>query len=375
MSVSLNELATRFNDRFGQAPTCLVNAPSRINLIGEHIDYCGGHVLPMAIKGGTTVLSAGNGSDLINVYTERFGDRVSLEIRPDHSPGFYGDWRDYVAGVISLLSSSYRLQGTDLYVAQSSGTAGLSTSASFCLALAKTLAPGIDHVALAKICQQVEHEFAGVQCGIMDQMSIAIGDVICLDCQQLDWQDAGSELDDMVFVVMDTGKERTLAGSAYNERVHELSQVADALGERGIGSLVEAPDSAFLPESLRKRLTHVTSEEKRVLEAFQALQHRDWAAFGHLMNDSHASLRDNYEVSCDELDTMVELALDADGVLGARMTGGGFGGCAIALTERRTADDWMPRVASAYEQRTGFKHRLFLAEPSRGLTLTKFPQG
>lgn len=371
----MNGLVSRFQDRFGQAPGILVNAPSRINLIGDHIDYCGGHVLPMAIRGGTTVLSSDNGSDLVNIFTERFDDRVSLEIRPDHSAGFYGDWRDYVAGVISLLSSRYRLQGMDLYVTQSSGSAGLSTSASFCLALAKTLAPRVDHVALAKICQQVEHEYAGVQCGIMDQMSIAIGGVICLDCQNLDWREANSNLDDMVFVVMDSGRERTLAGSAYNDRVHELLQVAHLLGLQCIDSLVTATDSAFLPEYLCNRFTHVTCEDKRVESAYQALQHRDWSAFGHLMNESHASLRDNYEVSCAELDTMVDLALDGPGVVGARMTGGGFGGCAIALSERRTVDDWMPQVAYTYEQRTGLRPRLFLAEPARGLTLTELSQG
>jgi len=371
----MNDLAARFSDRFGLAAEIRVDAPSRINLIGEHIDYCGGHVLPMAIKGGTSVLSAGNGSGLVNVFTERFDDRVSLEIRPDHSPGYYGDWRDYVAGVISLMSSRYQLQGSDLYVTQSAGTAGLSTSASFCLALAKSLSPGVDHVMLAQLCQQVEHEFAGLQCGIMDQMSIAIGGVIYLDCQRLDWQEAGTGLDDMAFVVMDTGKERTLAGSAYNDRVSELSQVADILGLRDIDSLATAHDSDFLPDHLRKRFNHVTSEERRVARAFRAIQDRDWDALGNLMNESHASLRDNYEVSCFELDTMVELALDCDGVAGARMTGGGFGGCAIALSDRRSIDHWMPRVANAYKQRTGFRPRLFMAEPSRGVTLTELYQG
>ncbi|MBO6655755.1 MAG: galactokinase [Pseudomonadales bacterium] len=364
-----NSLKAQFRTVFDRAPSWRVNAPSRINLIGEHIDYCGGRVLPMAIQGGTTVVSAENDSDMIRVYTERFSDRVSLKIRPDHSPGFYGDWRDYVAGVVSCLSrSESRVVGHDLHVTQSAGTAGLSTSASFCLALAKSLSPKSSEVELARICQQVEHEFARVQCGIMDQMSIALGGVIYLDCQALRWQVASSDLDDVVVVVMDTGKARTLAGSAYNERVSELHQVAQSFGAENIDNLVSAPATDFLPPHLAKRFRHVTTEHRRVAQAFEAIQSRDWSTLGQLMTASHESLRDDYEVSCRELDCMVELALKQDGVLGARMTGGGFGGCAIALAERLSVSQWMPVVAAAYQQQTGIVPDLFEAEPAPGLS-------
>lgn len=357
---------------FDRDAESLITAPSRINLIGEHIDYCGGHVLPMAIDGGTRILAAANDSNSVNVFTERFADRVSLEIRDDHTPGNYGDWRDYVAGVISLLQRHDQLTGADLYVVQSSGTAGLSSSASFCLALSRALRAEAERVELAKICQQVEHHYAGVQCGIMDQMSIAIGGIIYLDCRSLRWREAGVLSDDICIVVLDTAKARTLAASAYNERVEELHQIADSLGLPNINSLVNAPASEFLPDVLSKRYRHVVSEEKRVADAFDAIANRDWQLLGQLMCESHASLRDDYEVSCRELDTIVELALKQEGVLGARMTGGGFGGCAIALAEKRSVDDWLPKVAREYEAKTGLKPRLFRTETSVGLSRSQF---
>ncbi len=322
----------------------------------------------MAIRGGTTILSAANHANMINLYTERFADRVSLEVRSDHTPGYFGDWRDYVAGVISLLSRHQQIGGADLYVSQSSGTAGLSSSASFSLALAKSLAPDVDNVSLARICQQVEHEYAGVQCGIMDQMSIALGGVIYLDCRDLRWQEASKGFEDVAIVVMDTCVERTLAGSAYNERVNELYQIAEIDGLENIDSLVTAPASDYLPDFLLKRYRHITTEERRVRQAFEAINQQHWHFLGELMMQSHASLRDDYEVSCDELDLMVDLAIRERGVLGARMTGGGFGGCAIALTDRQTAELWMPQVARDYERKTGIAPRLFVAETAPGLS-------
>ncbi len=358
---------SRFESTFGYQPEAMVRAPARVNLIGEHIDYCGGNVLPMAIGPGTCIWLKRSNQPDIRVYTERVSEHFSVSSDIDCSGTRYGDWRDYVIGMVSLLGD--KASGCDLYVAQEIGSAGLSSSASFCLALGKALSPDTSNTSLARVAQQVEHEYAGVKCGLMDQMAIAYGGVILLNCQEMTVSRFDGALADIEIVVMDTGVERTLAESAYNKRVAELGDIATALGASDITQLATCFESSDdLPALLQRRYRHVKSENQRTLDAYQAILDEDWPLLGRLFNDSHRSLAADYEVSCEQLDLMVELARLQPGVFGARMTGGGFGGCAIAVAKKGSAREWMNPVAIEYQAKTGLAPSLYTVNPVNGVS-------
>lgn len=371
-----------FQSVFGYPPVDQVWSPFRVNLIGEHIDYCGGSVLPMAINRGTTLTYGFGSGETLRVYSQRFDEL--LEIVPASVPsGTLGaeplHWRSYLAGALakSGVDIPRVIAGLNIFISQDAGGAGLSSSASFCMGLLRVLGkvgqPQIlmsddQRVLLSQQARQIEHEYARVSCGIMDQMSIALGGVIKLDCNELTWKRHAAGLQDMVIVVMDTAKDRTLAGSKYNERVAELSEIARLAGLQDIARLATEPVTGhLLSPRLARRFRHIQMEHQRVERAFMCLSQSDWPALGELMNESHASLRDDYAVSCEELDMMVDLACAQPGVLGARMTGGGFGGCAIALAQKDSVNDWLPRVKAQYQAKTGLSARLFQVEAGQGL--------
>ncbi|MBD3647157.1 MAG: galactokinase, partial [Pseudomonadales bacterium] len=366
---------------FGREGEFELFSPGRVNLIGEHIDYCGGQVMPMAIDMGTSCVGAASSDHRLRLYSTRFEEMVELDVDalPDTA---LGHWSDYAVGVARMLHAD-DLRGLDLWIDDNIGAGGLSSSASFSVAVALALLhvagryPAVEdseaRLDLAGQCRRAENEFVGVSCGIMDQASVALGGTVLLDCGTLAFERVDADFNDYRLVIMDTGKERTLAVSAYNERVRETRRIAETLG---IANLCELPEDRLAraldtldDEVLKRRLRHLVTEQQRVMAAKTVLNRGDLVAFGELMSESHRSLAEDYEVTGPELDTMVHLALDQPGVPGARMTGAGFGGCAIALIARDRVEETTGRVAEGYRKRTGLMPRFFpvVASPAAQL--------
>jgi galactokinase len=367
-----------FANQFATSGEAEFLSPGRVNLIGEHIDYCGGLVLPMAINRGSRAVAAKNGDRVVRVYSERFDELREVPLRAGQATGH---WSDFVVGVVSLLIQQQELVGVDLYVTDDISAGGLSSSASFALLVSHALLWAIDaepiesrnKLQLAQLCQKVEHEFMGVKCGIMDQASIALGGVIMLDCADLTFKRVSADFADYSLLVMDTQHERTLAGSKYNERVAEITQILDQIGQPfGLNNLCELElsdlDRALSKlngASLRKRLRHVVSENDRVVLAGQALESQQLERFGELMNQSHDSLHNDYEVTGDALNEIVTLSRSQTGCIGARMTGAGFGGCALALVLSSEVTLHNEAVTKAFFTKTGRQPRIFSVTPER----------
>lgn len=363
-------LRKAFEHTFSRRPEGALFSPGRVNLIGEHIDYCGGLVLPRTISRGTHLAYAANGKSVVRVYSDRFDEMVTLQ--PMAQLEARGHWSDYVTGVARQLRFD---QGVDIYVSDTIASGGLSSSASFSLGVARVMRivagrepAGVEELlSLAQLCQRAENEFVGVPCGIMDQASVALGGVIKLDCATLAFERVDVDFDDPVLVVMDTAKPRTLGASRYAERVEEIGRICRILGhdikpsslcrEVTMDSLDDC--CARLPPVLQRRLKHVVLEQHRVGEAFLALQQRDFHRLGQLMSQSHLSLKNNYEVTGDELDAIVGASFDQPGVLGARMTGAGFGGCAIALVAQDSVHAHNVNVIRIYRASIGRQATLF----------------
>ena len=375
-------LEAKFKDKFNKTAGYSGFSPGRINLIGEHIDYCGGLVLPMTIDRGTYAVFAANDNDLVRVFSSRFDELIELPIS-DPAMDQMPHWGQFVLGVMTLLGKNYRLSGFDIYVEDDIAAGGLSSSASFSLLIAGAALMAADQfvdtdakrLQLALICQQVEHQFLNVQCGIMDQASVALGGVLELDCDSLQFKRIDADTGDYRIVVMDSGKQRTLASSKYNERVSELTSISKQLGLFDKGKLCGIPfeelDVALKgldEEVLKARLRHVVTENQRVKESCERLRHGDVAGFGELLNQSHRSLRDDYEVTGDELDALVAHSQAQPGVVGARMTGAGFGGCCLALVHKDEIEAHNHQVARAYKQTTGLEANFFAVNKSDGLT-------
>ena len=354
-------------------------SPGRVNLIGEHIDYCGGLVLPMAINRGTREVAAKNSAGVVRIFSERFDEQQVIPLRPGLA---LGDWADFAIGVVSLLSPHRSLVGVDIYVTENISAGGLSSSASFALLLSHILLWAADdppadiesRLELARMCQKVEHEFVGVKCGIMDQASIALGRIVMLDCADLTFEPVSADFSGHSLLVMDTQHQRTLAGSKYNERVKEIAQIFAILIQRyDISNLCDLPfdqldEALLLVEDgvLRRRLTHVVTENERVKLAVSALREGNLNEFGGLMDKSHQSLHDDYEVTGDALQTIVTLS-QQPGTLGARMTGAGFGGCALALVATGDVATHNAAVADKFERAAGVVPKLFRVLPGRAV--------
>jgi galactokinase len=367
-----------FRERFGYPPQRLFRAPGRVNLIGEHTDYNDGFVLPMAIDRAVWVAVAPR--------TDRQVRAVALSLGPDEALSFSLDgvqpdpvmrWSNYIRGVLALLErAGHRLGGLDLVFAGDVPIgAGLSSSAAVEVAVATAACHlfGLDlpQIELARLCQQAEHEFAGTQCGLMDQLISVLGQeghALLIDCRHLTWQPVPLPAG-VAVVVCDTSKRRGLADSAYNERRRECEEGARRLGVAALRDLdVERFEARAgqLPPLLHKRCRHVVYENDRTCRAVEALRRGDAATTGRLMNESHTSLRDLYEVSCDELDLMAALAQSQPGCWGARMTGAGFGGCVVALVEGSAAEAFSQTVATRYERQAQRTPALYVCQASAG---------
>ena len=361
---------TDFSRRFGYEPL-LVRAPGRVNLIGEHTDYNGGFVLPAAVDKEMTFAVGLNGGEKIRLVaydlSEEFELANSAEIRPSDT-----HWANYLLGVAAQFQQrGHAVPGFDCVFA---GTvpmgAGMSSSAAvecgLAFALDHFLKTDLEKMELARIAQLAEHTYAGVQCGIMDQFASLFGrdgHVVRLDCRSLDYEYFPFDTQACRIVLCNSGVKHSLASSEYNTRRQECERGVSVLQQhyQGIGSLRDATREqleavrAELGGTVFRRCTYVVQENARVEAACRHLEAGDLAAFGQEMYASHAGLRDDYEVSCAELDVLVEAAKAVPGVFGSRMMGGGFGGCTINLVAPEQVDGFIASVSAVYQEKLGLK--------------------
>nr|WP_245917243.1 galactokinase [Bacillus canaveralius] len=360
-------------------------SPGRINLIGEHTDYNGGHVFPCAITFGTYGIARKRDDRQIRVYSMNFEDTGVIEFTLDvldydkkHS------WANYPKGMIRYLQEAgWKLSsGLEVLVyGNIPNGAGLSSSASIEMligvAVNEMFDLNVQRLDLVKLGKKVENEFIGVNSGIMDQFAIGMGKENCgilLDCNTLKYEYAPFNLTDHKIIIMNTNKRRELADSKYNERRSEcetaLGQLKKAAPIDSLGELTEEEFEAIkhlvTDEVLQRRAKHAVSENQRTLQAMKALKDSDLAEFGRLMNASHRSLRDDYEVTGTELDTLVEAAWKHEGTIGARMTGAGFGGCAIAIVANERVDEFISQAGSEYKEKIGYDATFYVASIGDG---------
>lgn len=357
-------------------------SPGRINLIGEHIDYNGGNVFPAALSLGIYGAIRRRQDTFIVLTSTNAVPAVKIDITKPLENCAEDGWANYPKGVIKhLLEAGYSLGGYDILFAGNlpDGT-GLSSSAALLVLTAYMLRSMqsnkiIDHSELARFCQNVENRFIGVNCGIMDQFAVAMGRqdyAILLDCRTLEHKYIPFILKEHRIVIMNTNKKRELAESKYNERRSECEQALAILNRhRDLENLCQATLSeveTYLEEGvLRQRARHVVSENVRVQMAVSLLNKGKIEGFGKLMLESHLSLKHDYEVTGYELDTIVENALHAPGCIGARMTGAGFGGCAIALVETKFLTEFMTEVGERYHSETGYKAKFYVVGIADGV--------
>jgi galactokinase len=366
-------LARAFAEQHGRPPALIAEAPGRVNLIGEHTDYNEGFVLPAAIDRTVAVAAASREDGRVRIHSLDFGqcDDFSLSNARRHP---LGGWRNYPRGVIwALLDSQQALRGADLSVSGDVPQgAGLSSSAALELAVAGALCAvaglEVPPRQLALLCQRAEHMYAGVQCGIMDQLAAALGREGCalfIDCRSLETE-AIPLPGGLAIVVIDSKVPRGLAETPYNRRREECAEAASALGLDSLRDAQEAQLDA-LPEDLRKRARHVVTENARVLAAKDALRTGDSAALGRLLAESHASLRNDFAVSTPEIDLLVELAGTAPGAVGARLTGAGFGGCTVNLVAAAEVDAFIAAVVPEYRRRTALDAEAYVCHAVGGM--------
>ena len=381
-----NNILKKFNEKFGYEKDVRVFfSPGRVNLIGEHTDYNGGHVFPCALSFGTYGAISQRNDKIVRMYSENFEDKgiISFEIDNLKNEEEH-DWANYPKRVIDVLRKhGYDVnQGFDMVVyGNIPNGAGLSSSASLELLMAVMMNDihqfNIDRVELVKYCQEAENNFIGVNCGIMDQFSIGMGQdssAILLDCNTLDYKYSTVDLKDEVIVIANTNKRRGLADSKYNERRSECEEALKELQtELKISTLGELTEDEFeknkhlIKSDIRaKRAKHAVYENQRTLKAVKALEDNDIETFGKLMNQSHNSLRDDYEVTGKELDTLVDLASKHEGTVGARMTGAGFGGCTVSIVKRNNVDDFINNVGKQYKEIIGYDADFYVANIGAG---------
>jgi galactokinase len=372
--MDLAKLRSEFTNRFGTVPR-VFRAPGRVNLIGEHTDYNDGFVFPCAIDFAAYVACSLRDDRRINVASLTLDTGFSFGLDDAEGAGF-PQWVRYVQGMAILLERTGRkLTGADVLIDSSVPIgAGLSSSAALevavGLALAESALHKINGMELARLGQAAEHEFAGVRSGIMDQFASVFGrsgHALFLDCRSMDWEPVG--LDGASFVICNTKTKHDLADGEYNNRRAECEEAAAALGVRSLRDVTPERLEAgihLLREPAARRARHVVSENSRVLDAKRALEASDLAEFGRLMNGSHQSLRDDFEVSCRELDIMVKLAQEQPGTLGARMTGGGFGGCTVNLVDPAEQRRFIEVVSEGYLAATGIEPEMYECRAAEG---------
>lgn len=363
-------LHQEFNKIYNKKAGFAYFSPGRVNLIGEHIDYNGGLVMPCAITFGTYLLISPNEDNTLRFRSLNFDDKLDIPLQDDYTKT--GEtWFNYPLGIIEyFLKDGHPVTGLDLlFYGDIPISSGLSSSASIevvtAFALNDILKAGYDKLDQVKLSKSVENNFIGVNCGIMDQFAVAFGEknkALMLNCDTLDYQAVPSNLGDYILAIINTNKPRKLAESKYNERVQECQSALAALKqELDINNLCDIDAATFAKyehlitdEIIHKRAKYVIEENDRVKLAAVALSNNDLTEFGRLMYASHDSLRDMYEVSGKELDTIEEYCKTNPDVAGARMTGAGFGGCAIALVKGDAFEDFSKKVTDYYTDKIGY---------------------
>ena len=358
-------------------------APGRVNLIGEHTDYNGGFVLPCALQYGTYLLIRKTDGDLIRLASINFPEKDAFSINPPIEKQSTG-WFNYPLGVMDqFIKLDIRLTGMELlYYGDIPNSAGLSSSASIemvtAFALNELLNAGFGKIDLVHLSKRAENEFVGVNCGVMDMFAIGMGEAnhaIFLNCNTLEYKLVPVLIPGYKLVIANSNKQRGLADSKYNERVAEcqlgvvyLSQVIELskLGDIGYPQFFKIQEK-IPDEVIRRRVRHVISENQRVLNAVSCLLKGDLMQFGALMNTSHDSLKENYEVTGFELDTLVDETRKINGVIGARMTGAGFGGCTVNLVREDSVEKMIREVGEKYDAITGLKADFYIAEIGEGV--------
>ncbi|MCB1644987.1 MAG: galactokinase [Pseudomonadales bacterium] len=365
-------------------------SPARINLIGEHIDYCGGLVLPAAIDAGTWFVAAPAATGRVRAWSCNQADAVSFSPE-DGTLAQVDGWGRYVAAVYQTwLLHGYQPVALDIALGGNIHGSGLSSSASLGVGLAlaiQTLSPGIPELAadqLALMAQEAENRFVGVNCGIMDQGSVALGrsdHAMLMNCETLSVDYIPLRTGDYQLLIADTCKNRQLVESAYNDRRRETDEALRQLGAFGIEHLCQLP-AARLQEALdllnddtlRRRTRHVVTEHQRVIHAAAALRAGDLQTFGQLLNESHRSLQQDYEVTGPELDTLIGLCQQQPGVAGARMMGGGFGGCGLVLVRQADTESLIREVSQEYNRAIGYDPAFYTTRISDGAREISLPQ-
>ncbi|MGH9398292.1 MAG: galactokinase [Terriglobia bacterium] len=375
------QIEDTFRKFFGSDPELVVRAPGRVNLIGEHTDYNQGFVLPAAIDRYCWYAGRKRQDGKVRAYSADFREEVQFDlasiVRDEAHP-----WSNYLRGISKLIQDGGdELSGADMVLGGDvPREAGLSSSAAVEIGAAafwkKLMGLPSGAVALAKLAQKAENEFVGVPCGIMDQFISALGrrdHALFLDCRDLSTRHVPLRANTKI-IVCNSGVKRSLAQSEYEIRARQCRQAVERLRSAGLDvrSLRDVKPEyldatkGFLEGVLLRRARHVVTENDRVLKAVRALDEDDLERFGELMNQSHASLRDDYEVSSPELDTLVDLALKQPGVLGARMTGAGFGGCTVNLVRHGAAANFVEAIREGYEKALGLKAKVYTFQTSDG---------
>ena len=381
--MTVPELKLAFESAYGKAADAVYFSPGRVNLIGEHTDYNGGSVFPCALSFGTYLLLAKNDKKVMNFKSLNQPEIVSLGFEQLTTP-LNKSWVNYPLGVIAQfvkrgveIKDGYNI----LIWGNVPNGAGLSSSAALevvtAFAFNDQLGTNFNRTVLAQIGQKAEHEFALVNCGIMDQFVSANGakdHAVHLNCDTLEFELVPVKLEGVKIVISNTHSPHKLDSGAYNQRVAECKLAVEQLNKvrplKYLAELTEAEfksiESAITDPVARKRARHVVGEVQRTSDAVKALKAGDLVQFGKLMNASHVSLRDDYEVTGHELDCMASEAWKIDGVIGSRMTGGGFGGCTVSLVKDEAIDTFIKEVGAAYEAKIGIKPEFYIAEIGDG---------
>lgn len=381
----INLLKSNFTEVFKKDSESVFFSPGRVNLIGEHTDYNGGNVFPCALTIGTYAIVARRNDKKVLLHSLNFKDLGVMEFSLDNM--VYEkehDWANYPKGVIKTfenhgfnIPSGFEI----LFYGNIPNGSGLSSSASIEVLMGVILndlfALNIDMVDIVKMCQEAENKFIGVNCGIMDQFAIGMGkdgSAILLDCNTLKYSYSKLNLNGYKIVIGNTNKKRGLADSKYNERRSECeAALAKIQTVKNITALGELSEEEFeevkncIGDPIKtKRAKHAVYENQRTLKAVKALEDNNLELFGQLMNASHISLRDDYEVTGIELDTLVELAWTTEGVVGARMTGAGFGGCTVSIVKDECVDNFKETIRVKYKEKIGYEPDFYVVSISDG---------
>lgn len=376
------DLIKVFSETYDRYPSVIVKAPGRVNLIGEHTDYNEGFVLPIAIDRYTAILASKREDKKVRLYDLKYGESDEFDLDSIEHTELHR-WSNYQRGIAKvLMDKGYKIGGMDAMIyGEVPEGAGLSSSASVeiasLLSFKGLYGINIEPLQIIKLARKAENEFVGVKCGIMDQFASLLSKeeyALFIDCRTLDYRYVRVSLGGCAFLVCNSMVKRELSASAYNERRKECKEAVETM-KKYLPHIESLRDTtvedikkfgSYLPEVVRKRAEHVVYENERVRKAVEELEHGDSEAFGDLMNQSHRSLKELYEVSSEELDLLVETGKSVNGVLGARLTGAGFGGCVLFFLKKSSTGPLKKRVLEVYKRKTGITPQFYEVIPSKG---------